>query len=209
MRYSHLASRNFIRGAVPHLGSWSNNIPISWFAPQKIPKLHHSNVPPHRQVVFSVSLIDHILFSSFFFVVSTLSSCLHPLSVPHLLKTMICSSHFLVACYMTRHPALSVRPPIHPSVRLSVGHTFTFFYDFNSLPSLLLPKWSSELKYAHPHATGVAVYPCFVWALAEMSRLSYLTYVCTLVQLNPAITDVKGSIDYRLLADSNYCQYKK
>ena len=33
------------------------------------------------------------------------------------------SIQFLVACYATEHPALSV----HPSVGWSVGHTFTFF----------------------------------------------------------------------------------
>ena len=36
-----------------------------------------------------------------------------------------------------------------------------FFYDFISLTTLLLPKWSGDLGTApaHPHATGVAVYP--------------------------------------------------
>ena len=33
------------------------------------------------------------------------------------------------------------------SVRRSVSHVLLFFYDFISLTSLLLPKWSSDLKY--------------------------------------------------------------
>ena len=62
--------------------------------------------------------------------------------------------YFLVAC--TR-----LYNPLCPSVGWSV--TFNFFYDFISLISLLLPKWSSDLKYAnmapaHPHATSIAVY---------------------------------------------------
>ena len=46
--------------------------------------------------------------------------------------------------HATLHPALSVRR----SVGRSVGWShFTFFYVFYSLTSLLLPKWSSDLKY--------------------------------------------------------------
>ena len=48
---------------------------------------------------------------------------------------------FLVACYATLHPALSIRPSIGRLV------TFYFFYDFYFFTSLLLPKWSSDLKY--------------------------------------------------------------
>ena len=48
---------------------------------------------------------------------------------------------FLVACYATLHPALSVRW----SVRLS---HFTFLFFLRSLASLLLPKWWSDLKYS-------------------------------------------------------------
>ena len=56
---------------------------------------------------------------------------------------------FLVACYATLHPALSVRPSVGLSVRPSVcpSVTFYFFYGFYSLTSLLLHKWSSELKH--------------------------------------------------------------
>ena len=41
---------------------------------------------------------------------------------------------------MTLQPTLSVGRSVGPS-------HFTFFYDFISLTSLLLPKWSSDLKY--------------------------------------------------------------
>ena len=57
------------------------------------------------------------------------------------------NGRFLVACYATLHPALSV----------GRSH-FTFFYVFYSLTVLLLPKWSGDLKYG----------PCpsaRVWAL--------------------------------------------
>ena len=55
---------------------------------------------------------------------------------------------FLVACYATLHPALSVRrsvgpsvgPSVHPSVGPSVRHTLLFFGFLRSLASLLLPK---------------------------------------------------------------------
>merc|ERR1739847_116229 len=70
----------------------------------------------------------------------------------------------------------SVRPSIHPSIRPSVRpsmspsvhpyvrqsqFTFSTFMFLRSFASLLLPKCSSDLKYApaYPHATGVAVYP--------------------------------------------------
>ena len=64
------------------------------------------------------------------------------------LSVILC---FLVTCYATLHSALSVRPSV----------TYYFFVFFYSLTSLLLPKWSSDLKYGPcpPHATGVAVYP--------------------------------------------------
>ena len=54
------------------------------------------------------------------------------------------SFDFLVACYATLQPALSVRP----SVRRSVGPShFTFFGFLRFLASLLLPKWWSDLNY--------------------------------------------------------------
>ena len=61
----------------------------------------------------------------------------------------ICNLTFLVAC--TR-----LYNPLCPSARWSVGWShFTFFYDFISLTSLLLPKWSCDLKYGPcPPARG-------------------------------------------------------
>ena len=60
--------------------------------------------------------------------------------------------------HVTLLPALSIGRSVGQLVSWSV--TFYFSYEFISLASLLLPKWSSDLKYgpAHPHATGVAVY---------------------------------------------------
>ena len=49
-------------------------------------------------------------------------------------------NQFLVACYATLHLALSVRRSVRPS-------HFTFFGFLRSMASLLLPKWSSDLKY--------------------------------------------------------------
>ena len=77
---------------------------------------------------------------------------------------------FLVACYATLHPALSVRrsvgPSVRPSVRRSVQHTLLFlgFWDFLlqcSCPNDLL---TSITAPAHPHATGVAVYPALFFS---------------------------------------------
>ena len=48
---------------------------------------------------------------------------------------------FLVACYATRQPALLIHPPVGPS-----HLTFLIFLLF--LASLLLSKWSSDLKYS-------------------------------------------------------------
>ena len=62
---------------------------------------------------------------------------------------------FLVACYASLHPALSVRwsvvdPLVHRSVRWSigpaVGHIFWEFF-LRFLASLLLLKWSVDLNY--------------------------------------------------------------
>ena len=67
---------------------------------------------------------------------------------------------FLVACYATLHPALSVG--------LSVGRShFTFFMIFILWPYCSCPIGlvTSNMAPAHPHATWVAVYPAlFFWA---------------------------------------------
>ena len=46
--------------------------------------------------------------------------------------------------HATLQPALSIGPPVG---RLVGQSRFTFIYDFISLTSLLLPKWSIDLKY--------------------------------------------------------------
>ena len=52
---------------------------------------------------------------------------------------------FLVACYATLHPALSVRPLVCPSIGLSVRPShFTFFVFLRFFALLLLPKWSGD-----------------------------------------------------------------
>ena len=72
---------------------------------------------------------------------------------------------FLVACYATLHPALSVPPSvrrsIHPSVRRSVRHTLLLFGFCGLWPHRTCPndEVTSIKAPAHPHATGVAVYP--------------------------------------------------
>ena len=85
------------------------------------------------------------------------------------------SLFFLVACYATLHPALSVRRLVGRlvgwSVGRSVGPHFTFFIRFTFLTSPLLPKWSSDLKYgpcppARPLPTRTrlrqpCIRPCF------------------------------------------------
>ena len=67
---------------------------------------------------------------------------------------------FLVACYATLHPALSVHPSVRPSVRPSVTlyffGGFCGFWPYCSCPNDLV---TSIMAPAHPHATGVAVYP--------------------------------------------------
>ena len=76
---------------------------------------------------------------------------------------------FLVACYATLHPALSVRrsvrPSVGPSVRPSVGHTLLFlgFWGFWHHCSCSNDLVTSIMAPAHPHATGVAVYPALLF----------------------------------------------
>ena len=63
--------------------------------------------------------------------------------------SVVLRSFFLVACYATLHPALSVRPSVRRSaVGPSVGpshFTFSAFMGFLAIP--LLPKYSTDLKY--------------------------------------------------------------
>ena len=76
---------------------------------------------------------------------------------------MMCNSlEFFSRVHATLQPALSVGRSVGQSV------TLYFFYVLFSSTSLLLPKWSGDLKYGPcpPNATSVAVYP----ALFEDTR---------------------------------------
>ena len=53
------------------------------------------------------------------------------------LKVLALFTSFLVACYATLYPALSVRPSVRRSIGPFVCHTFGFF---GFLASLRLPK---------------------------------------------------------------------
>ena len=79
---------------------------------------------------------------------------------------------FLVACYATtpRFVGPSVGPSVCPSVRLSVRHTLLFLGFCGFWPHCSCPNdgVTSIIAPAHPHATGVAVYP----ALFELSPTS-------------------------------------
>ena len=79
-----------------------------------------------------------------------------------------------VPCYATLHPALSVRPSVRPSVRSSVRPShFTFFVFFCGLwPHCSCPsdQVTSNTAPAHPHATGVAVYPALFTLKHDIQR---------------------------------------
>ena len=82
--------------------------------------------------------------------------------------------HFLVACYATLHPALSARPSVCPTVRPSVHHTLLFLVICGVWPHSISPneEVTSIIAPAHPHATGVAVYPAlFWWSQAIFNRI--------------------------------------
>ena len=70
---------------------------------------------------------------------------------------------FLVACYATLQPALSVRPSIRPPVSPSVPlYIFLGFCDFRLHCSCPNDWVTSITAPTHPHATGVAVYPALL-----------------------------------------------
>ena len=53
----------------------------------------------------------------------------------------------LVLCFIFKKQLFSrVHATLQPAMSVRRSH-FTFFYDFISLTSLLLPKWSSDFKY--------------------------------------------------------------
>ena len=70
--------------------------------------------------------------------------------------------YFLVVCYATLHPALSVRRSVDPSVNPSVRPSHLLFWFFYGLwPHCSCPNDHVTLNMARadPHATGIAVYP--------------------------------------------------
>ena len=90
------------------------------------------------------------------------------LAPPNLcLCVYVCICLFLVACYATLQPALSVRrsvrPSVRPSVRRSVRHTLLFLGFCGFWPHCSCPNdgVTSIMAPAHPHATGIVVYPAF------------------------------------------------
>ena len=77
---------------------------------------------------------------------------------------------FLVACTRLYNPLCrSVRPSVRPSIRQS---NFTFLVFFRSSPHCSCPNDQVTLDTApaHPHATGVAVYPALFFHLSPISQ---------------------------------------
>ena len=68
---------------------------------------------------------------------------------------------FSVACYPTLHPTLSVRPSVYLYVCLSVCPSVRSSVRPSVRPHCSCPndQVTSNTAAAHPHATGVAVYP--------------------------------------------------
>ena len=111
---------------------------------------------------------------------SRLSCCTCQLSQPVFntecrLDYKIVGPHFLVACYATLQSALSVRWSVRRSVRPSVRPSyFTFLGFLRSLASLLLPKWSSDLKYGlRPPARDWA--SCVSGLCSRSSHLNFMS----------------------------------
>ena len=116
----------------------------------------------HRVVTRPLHLCVHpSVRPSLFFVVRLKNFGLNPQELKSLSKNCDCDFvavlQFLVACYATLQPALSVRRSVGPSVR----HTLLFrrswgFWLYHSCPNAPL---TSNIAPALLHATGVAVYP--------------------------------------------------
>ena len=107
---------------------------------------------------------------------------------------------FLVACYATLHPALSVRRLVHPS-----HFTFSLFFFCVFWPHCSCP--NDQVTYntapAHPHATGVAVYPALLmWLLFPfvlwLSVLLLWVKISFLLWLSVLLSWVKIRPDARL-----------
>ena len=94
--------------------------------------------------------------------------------------------------HTTLHPALSVRPSVGPSVRPS-RFTFLFFCGFWPFCPCPNDMVTSIMAPAHPHATGVAVYPALLHleqgrALSDQYFLSYSARIEELTNSREAIS---------------------
>ena len=112
---------------------------------------------------------------------------------------------FLVACYATLQPALSVRWSVRPSigpsicrsVYLSVRHTLLFLgfcglWLHCSCPNDLL---TSITAPAHPHATGVAMYPAlFFNGLTPGNKINRKAYYLLWLEYRSNIYDKWGHL---------------
>ena len=102
---------------------------------------------------------------------------------------------FSVACYMTLHPALLVGLFVCRLVRLLVHHTLLFLFVFCSLwPHCSCPSDQVTLNTApaHPHGTGLAVYPallCQKYVSFNPITFDFTIFTVLVIQWNPAIAD--------------------
>ena len=91
---------------------------------------------------------------------------------------------FLVACYATQHPAMSVGRSVGRSVSWLVPFLlfwrFWAFWAYCSCPNALVT--FSSTAPAHPHATGVAVYPAlftipvYLFFMHKTDSIAYLSH---------------------------------
>ena len=117
-------------------------------------------------IATSITLLDSFNFdySNSVFIYHNLINRMTSYQATHsiFIKTIqvLTNQFFLVACYATLHPALSVCPSIGLSVRPSVHHTLLFWRFWGFWPHCSGPNapLTSNMAPDHPHATGLAVY---------------------------------------------------
>ena len=88
------------------------------------------------------------------------------MSVYFVARLYLLLSWFLVACYATLHPAMSVRRLVGRLVPFLLFQHFWASWAYYSCPDALVT--FSSTAPAHPHATKVAVYPALLFF--KMSR---------------------------------------